>query len=360
MKKKDLLIILINTLVVGAIAFFFLKKFKLKDEQITGHKSHNNTVVDGEKYDRCDTVKFVKTNKGKTHHLENFTCLKAKPSRSPVYSELINKLGWGKIGKSQIKNIVKVDGEKIYNKTYFTDSTGFREVLGNKENAKEHIIISGDSFVFGDGLNQDETIMYFLSKKYPKKNIYPIAYSGYSAAQTWLFLKYFDPKKWIKEESGHLVSMHFDFHNERICGSEAYLGWSGKKGPYLKIENDKLVHKGFLDDPSKFVEAKECIELMSELYLDIQKTYISHFPKGNYTVAIATIYGNQKSDFNWELVQKLREKGVNVRVFYDGVADEDVMNMAQGKYSYPIEGHPNKAGAEYLARRIQKIISKIK
>lgn len=70
---------------------------------------------------------------------------------------------------------------------YTTNSHGFRSA--EIDPSKDHILILGDSVAYGSGVNDDETVSYFLSKKLQQFQVLNLAVMGYGIDQYYLTLK---------------------------------------------------------------------------------------------------------------------------------------------------------------------------
>lgn len=87
-------------------------------------------------------------------------------------------LGWANVPNS----VLTYSG-----KTYTTNSLGFRS--GEIDPAKNHVLVVGDSVVFGAGVSDNETLSYFLSQDLGKYQVLNLGVSGYSIDQYYLSLK---------------------------------------------------------------------------------------------------------------------------------------------------------------------------
>lgn len=88
------------------------------------------------------------------------------------------ELGW-----ANVKN-----KSTTYNgKTYTANSLGFRS--GEIDPSKKHILVVGDSVAFGVGVNDDETVSYYLGELYPKLQVLNLAVAGYGIDQYYLTLR---------------------------------------------------------------------------------------------------------------------------------------------------------------------------
>ena len=109
--------------------------------------------------------------------------------------EFDSALGWVTIPNNKVTD---EDNKKYIpgGKTYTTNSFGFRskEVDLNKK----HLIALGDSITWGSGVNDNETMPYFLEKKLEKLQVLNLGVPAYGLDQEYLYLKrnigFFSPK----------------------------------------------------------------------------------------------------------------------------------------------------------------------
>ncbi len=97
-------------------------------------------------------------------------------------------LGWElkKNAKSCLIFQNYLNGEIFFDTKIYTNKYGFRSEEETNDDAD--IAIIGDSWVFGYGANNNETVPYHLSKKI-NQNIYNLGVPNYSSAQVFLHLK---------------------------------------------------------------------------------------------------------------------------------------------------------------------------
>lgn len=95
-----------------------------------------------------------------------------------VVSQFDSELGWTAIpNQSQSYN----------DKTYTTNSLGFRSEP--VDFSKKHILVSGDSVAWGDGVNDNETAASYLNKKFSKFQTLNLGVNGFGIDQSYLRLK---------------------------------------------------------------------------------------------------------------------------------------------------------------------------
>ncbi len=95
-----------------------------------------------------------------------------------MVSQFDSELGWTAIpNQSHTHN----------GKTYTTNSLGFRS--DPVDFSKGHILVSGDSVAWGDGVNDNETVTAFLSKKFSNYQTLNLGVNGFGIDQSYLRLK---------------------------------------------------------------------------------------------------------------------------------------------------------------------------
>jgi len=136
-----------------------------------------------------------------------------------------SKLGWSnKIGSTFIQDGI----------TYSTNSLGLRSK--EIDFSKKHILVVGDSIVWGYGVENNETIPYYLGEKLKDYQIINLGVTGYGIDQYYLFLK-----RYIDKLNPALIIIV-------ICVSNDYEGTNsdalnGKSKPLFVIDKNKLVVK---------------------------------------------------------------------------------------------------------------------
>ena len=94
-----------------------------------------------------------------------------------------SELGW------ENKPNEKVTNNKI---TYTTNSLGLRSE--EIDPSKEHIVVLGDSVAMGVGVNDNETVSYYIQQETSKYQVITLAATGHSVDQYYLNLKKHLPK----------------------------------------------------------------------------------------------------------------------------------------------------------------------
>lgn len=133
-----------------------------------------------------------------------------------------SELGWTTIPNT------KVTKGKI---TYTTNSMGFRS--DEVDPSKEHILVIGDSVAFGLGVNDDETVSYYLSQKLKKYQVLNLAVPGYSIDQYYLTLK-----RHISKTKPKLIIVVLFSGNDWVETGQNHI--FGISKPFFEIDRDEV------------------------------------------------------------------------------------------------------------------------
>jgi hypothetical protein len=75
-------------------------------------------------------------------------------------------LGFTQATSSEVRHIYRTKDKIIYDAIYHFDEKGRRLApIENRNRRKKFIVLSGCSFTYGNGLNDNQTLNYFLSKE---------------------------------------------------------------------------------------------------------------------------------------------------------------------------------------------------
>jgi hypothetical protein len=146
------------------------------------------------------------------------------------------------------------NGRTIYDVVYTTDANGFRALPpGPSGSSDTPVLILGDSFAFGAGLPDDQTLAWYLRKR-SGGTLQPatLAVKGYGLNQVLRQLEIGEPRKAGPSKFPWAVMSVVDDHVLRVAGRVQWLHDS----PRYVIEPDgRLVARGTWVEPSAFVES---------------------------------------------------------------------------------------------------------
>jgi hypothetical protein len=281
-----------------------------------------------------------------------------------------------------VEKIKNTDLE-VYNVSYQFDSNGFRIVSNNenKVNAQNFVLAAGDSFTFGEGVEQGEDYPSQLNTKLSKDwNVYNFGFHGFGPND------FYDKSKNLKknysqinEKNGVFVWFMLSVQFERIiypsyCISDNYYDYIKSKSFYqLDKHNNLIKHESFNDFSnysrllSKVLSYSETLKYLSISYpspfsTESFKLFLNLLKKGRDNVlngkkiskSVIVVY-NTFDFYNFEEFRQLAaQDGFEVLVFL-GNGFENPRNLTL----YP-DGHPSKESYWILSEVLKNYINSLK
>ena len=276
--------------------------------------------------------------------------------------------------KSQTATAIKyVDQQLIYNVSYTINDVGLRSSSFSKPLHKNQcILFFGDSFTFGLGVNDFETMPY-LVQKLSKYEVYNFGYNGYGPHQMLSSIQHGMVKKIINCQPRIVIYQAALFQVSRSAGSV----WWDKHGPkYILLPNGSIKYDGHFDDGNQIIKKtrallaksfiynkyfinreninKKDIELFIEIIAQSQKFLKEQYPEMEFHV----IYWDNNDDkFNKMLIDSLKNKGVNLHLISQIIPDYSINESRYLISKY--EKHPSFVAYQQISQYVvNKIIRK--
>lgn len=291
-------------------------------------------------------------------------------SESPLYHlESNEELGVVLPKNRSIKVLLRSKKNNIiYEALYVTDKLRRRLVEQTRNSKKNHLLLLGDSTVFGVGLNQDETIASYLQARIKASEIYNYGVYGYGSHQIYLQVKnqikknhvnikngialYFLNPSYIPRALGHSStswnynSQYFEFDDKnKLVTRGSFLEVRPLVFKFYKFLN-KLNHNSNLfkllkiNFPIKY-NNQDLVKL-SELIYQTKLEYEKKF-NGEMIVVIHPLYTKYSYDELKYVIQVLKNKKVKILTF--DIADKD-------EYRFDGDPHPSAIFNKLFANKI--------
>lgn len=193
---------------------------------------------------------------------------------------IIDKYFNFKVLKPNIKvsAIRKVGDDLIYNVTYTTDKNSFRQTKGNiKGNT---YIFLGCSFMFGEGLNDDETLPYYFSQLSDFK--YNVINAGFPSTATYISYALLKSNKLIECVDTKIEYIIYEFFSDHIyrnlVGSN--IVYKIDAGNLVKVEKGESVEiftNKILQSKYKEKGLNLTVKLLEEMNEIVKERYNSKF-----------------------------------------------------------------------------------
>lgn len=154
-------------------------------------------------------------------------------------------LGYKPRPSSQVRSIQTFQGRPAYDVVYSIDAFSRRMTPGQDgKHAARNLLFFGDSFTFGEGVNDDETMPFYVGQMSPSSQVYNYGYKGYGTHQVLAKLQGGAlPDEVPPARETMLIYVFIDEHVQRSIGALHSFKWASNT-PYYVLEGDRLVRKG--------------------------------------------------------------------------------------------------------------------
>ncbi|RPJ43624.1 MAG: hypothetical protein EHM19_08345 [Candidatus Latescibacterota bacterium] len=264
-----------------------------------------------------------------------------------------------------------VSGKLIYDVVYRTDDFGRRRAdVPGRERRDEFLLCFGCSFMYGEGLPEEETIPFLLASLSPGFMPYNYAFHGHGPSEMLAKMRSGTLRSEVPEEHGTLVYVFIDAHILRTIGSMRIATSWGKNRPYFRTAGDgAIVRQGTfttgrpvvsrlyrLASKSRLLRAlgvdlpiaimERHVSFTAQIIAESRRAFSEQFPGERFLVVIypGTRHGAR-------LAELLRMEGVEC-LDCSGLFDRS----DPATWLSPLDQHPNGRSNEILARRIAPVL----
>lgn len=203
-----------------------------------------------------------------------------------------------------------INDSLIYKQHYHTDEFGRRETPSTRPDSlyDEFSMVTGCSFAFGYGLEEDQTLSFFLDSLTGKRG-YNYGISGHGTQQTLTILQNRNLRQEIEEENGVLIHLFIDDHLPRLIGSRRLIKLWAQKYPYYYLDGDSLKRDGNFwtgrhlqtrfyraISQSAFIDlfdidfpwriSNNHLRLWAAVLAESEKEFLAQYPEGKFIVVI--------------------------------------------------------------------------
>jgi hypothetical protein len=155
------------------------------------------------------------------------------------------------------ESVKTVGGVTVYDAVYSIDAHSRRITpVAQPHMRHKFCLVFGCSFAFGEGVNDDETLPYYLGERLPAYMPYNYAYQGYGPQQMLALLQDGAIRRDIGEPRGMALYVLIESHINRAAGTLQIAGNWGYDMPYYTLDHGgNLVRRGSFASGRRFVTA---------------------------------------------------------------------------------------------------------
>ena len=285
-----------------------------------------------------------------------------------------------------------VDGNIVYKTIYHHNEYGFRiypSLIPSTKSPEQHLFLAGCSFTYGEGLLDNQTFGYLLSKKLQDTNVQNISQRGASADELIFLFEHIDFGNLSKQKEGTLLFSMITDHLNRSNNEWEHLVWVDINKPKYIFEDGKWRINGKIGDSLKYKWVKylsklglldSWISLQSHFRINKERSlidiyvnklsyakslYLKQFPKGKFIVVDHPLFNEYgKPSVKKYLLETLKKFKIDTwSISYE---EEIKQNILKGRpydvdlFNIKYDGHPNEASNKYYANYILKKLDELK
>lgn len=189
------------------------------------------------------------------------------------FFQLSDALGYAPKKQTKAHVIKKIKRKKVYDVYYTINKDGLRETPSSNEASNKCLLFFGDSFMFGEGLNDNETLPYYVGEKTNYKyKIYNFGFIGYGPNQMLSALEHGIVDNVITEcKESTVIYDAMPDHVIRIAGRKS---WETNDPKYSLINNEAVYQGHFSDDKKKVPYKIKELYKKSQIYVFVNRLRI--------------------------------------------------------------------------------------
>jgi hypothetical protein len=240
--------------------------------------------------------------------------------------------------------------------------------------SRQYLIFLGCSFVFGEGVSDQETLPSFASRYSNHFHSYNYGIMGASPGDSYLRLREIRKEQELAEKSGWVIYVYMDHHLPRLVGPLSMLTtWAGHKNHYVIDPNGEIRTDGHFDElvPHQIAVYKTLRkssffrwlkidwpprahesdwELMAKIFTAMKKTAKERLQARHFAVLIFP-----GSETARHLIPYLEKQGIA----YLDYSHWDMNMLTHGNPWFPYDKHPTPATYELIAKSLVLELDKI-
>jgi hypothetical protein len=266
-------------------------------------------------------------------------------------------------------HILKKDNTTVYDVTAVTDSFSRRVTPAVSTGQEKHLLFFGCSFVFGEGVKQDETLPFYASQAMPGFVAYNYGFGGWGPTNVLARLQRPISHEEVRERMGIAFYVFLDFHVRRAIPSLSTARFTHQFPAFSVNADGQVFRAGFNNTlfPKRF-RVFEWLEnswiarrlnldwpplkdadfqFTAKLLREIKVEYLKQFPGQKFYVLFYP--GTRDTE---EMKGHLNSLGVDVFDY-----SEVQLNLGPHEEKIPFDGHPTAKAHQRLGSLVARDLS---
>lgn len=311
----------------------------------------NETLAE-DPIDRFLKAKSIKDLKAFSTHFGGEHYYWQKPSEFQTDPDL----GYRHSSSTIVRHIKRTQKELIYDVQYSFDEFGRRIFPGHSPEGKSSfVILSGCSFTYGNGIDDDQTLSYFMNSQAQSRFVYNYGIGSSGTHMTLALTESDRFKKEIPQDNGTLVYVFIDGHIQRTNGFMNELGWLKESPCYEEQADGSFRRNGSFAtcSPTRTWLLESLAELFKKLSIQrnfpsireshVQKTcqliaqtneaFKNQYSKGSFFVFLHPL--SSENNYTKRIKACLNKKNISI-------LEIDMSGRDSRDFTLRGDGHPNE------------------
>ena len=297
-----------------------------------------------------------------------------------------DQLGWAPQPGTVITQKLSFGGDVIFDAAYTIGPNGLRissPATDGHDPPPKCVLFFGDSFTFGQGLADHETLPYRVHEQSAQRyRTYNFGVNGYGAHQMLAALQHGIVEDTVQCEPTQVSHVFYQGITDHPARSAGRLWWEERGPKYVLTENGGVRLDGRIEEDDDYAEERSIIEILGtqiwksniyqrvvqgtyvpkysrdvlDLYLgiinELRMEVLSDYPKAKFHVLL---WDEDNAD-NRAIREGLRERGVTVHLMSEILPNYRADDLNQQYRLHERDMHPNAFAVELIAQYIVREI----
>jgi len=271
----------------------------------------------------------------------------------------LDELGSRPIPQALTVSKYTADRERIYEATYSIDANRLRVTPGGSAERDGTVLFFGGSFVFGEGVDEDQTTPYYFSKFTDHRyRVLNFGFQGYGTHQMLRTLELGLPDPLIEGRVVRAIYMMIEDHVRRVSGETFWSQWDPQ---YRMAEDGGVQFVGRFLEPDQWLRralrrsqiARRTVTLWQRPEhekLELTRRVIvrsDRLLRDRFGARLEVFFWNRDSNRSRELVEMLREDGFDLFL-----ASDVLLGTSWDGSLLPGDGHPTALAHRHIGRAL--------
>lgn len=147
------------------------------------------------------------------------------------------------------------EGKQVYSVIYRIDKDGFRKTSGmNLAGKKKHFFLIDGSVAFGEGLNDEETILDKINRRSKVYRAYGLGFLGQGPQHNWVTFSGDVLSEKIPEKKGTAVLITHDQDIRRLSGAVDHIAYAAQFPNIVEVQPGVFENKGPFRESGTFLQ----------------------------------------------------------------------------------------------------------